>query len=80
MHCMVVARLIYSFLYALVSNGDTMRILCSMGSEGIAAMVYRSGTEFIRHCVTLVIIVCIPVCCMFILMHYLFILMHYMLS
>jgi len=63
-----------------VSNGDSYRILCSMGSEGIAAMVYRSGTEFIRHCVTLVIIVCIPVCCMFILTHYLFILMHYMLS
>ena len=52
-----------------------MRILCSMGSEGIAAMVYRSGTDFIRYKVTLVIIVSIPVC-MYVYTYALFIYTH----
>ena len=37
------------FVLQVVSNGDPVSILCSMGSEGIAAMVYRSGTDFIRY-------------------------------
>jgi hypothetical protein len=30
-----------AFLYALVSNGDPHRILCSMGSERILTLLYR---------------------------------------